>query len=149
MKTTKLLLAVTSGTALALGGLVAGPALAAQQPQPLQCEGHQITVRVNENNSKEHGGWGAAIMIDGGTGVIDPTSFNGSMYDETAGQEVFSFEQMKGNGNGNHNQLTISCSDTTVATLADYLEPGNEVPPGMSVDDVVDFSLSVTAVVRS
>lgn len=148
MKTKKLLLAAASGTTLALSGLGAGPALAAQQPQPLQCDGHQITVRVNENNSKENGGWGAAILTDGGSGVLDPTSFSGSMYDETAGQEVFSFEQSKGGGNANHNQQTISCSDTTVATLGDFLDPGDEVPPGMSVDDVVDFSISVTAVVR-
>jgi hypothetical protein len=148
MKTTTLLLAATSGTMLALSGMVAGPALAAQQPQPLQCDGHQITVRVNQNNSKENGGWGAAVVIDGGSGVLVPTSFSGSLYDETTRQVIFSFEQMKGNGNGNHNQQTISCSDTTVATLGDFLEPGDQVPPGTSVDDVVDFSIAVTAVVH-
>jgi hypothetical protein len=149
MKTTKLLLAAASVSTLALGGLVASPALAAQQPQPLQCDGHQITVRVNQNNSQDHGGWGAAVLIDGGSGVLVPTSFNGSFYDETAGQEIFSFEQVKGDGNANHNQQTISCSDTTVGTLGSFLEPGDEVPPGMSADDVVEMSISVTAVARS
>jgi len=149
MKTTKLLLAAASVTTFALGGSVAGPALAAQQPQPLQCGGHQITVRVNENNSKDHGGWGAAVLIDGGSGVLVPTSFTGSLYDETVGQEIFSFEQLKGGGNANHNQQTISCSDTTVGTLGSFLEPGDEVPPGMSADDVVEMSISVTAVARS
>lgn len=148
MKTTTLLFAAASGTMLALSGLVAGPTLAAQQPQPLQCDGHQITVRVNQNNGGENGGWSAGVLIDGGSGVLVPTSFSGSLYDETTGQEVFSFEQLKGNGNGNHNQQTISCSDTTVATLGDFLEPGDELPPGTSVDDVVDFTIGVTAVAR-
>jgi hypothetical protein len=149
MNTTRLLLAAASGTTLALGGLVASPALAAQQVQPLQCDGHQITVRVNEDNSSDHGGWSAAVVIDGGSGVLVPTSFSGSAYDDTAGQEIFSFAESKGNGNGNHNQQTISCSDTTVGTLGSLLEPGDEVPPGMSADDIVEFTINVTAVVRS
>jgi len=148
MKATRLLLAAASGTTLALGGMVGSPALAAQQLQPLECDGHQITVRVNQDNSSDHGGWSAGVVIDGGSGVLVPTSFSGSAYDETAGQEIFSFQQFKGNGNGNHNQQTISCSDTTVGTLGSMLDPGEELPPGMSVDDVVDFTINVTAVVQ-
>ena len=148
MFTKKRVLALVAGTGLTVSGLGATPALAAQQPQPLDCAGHQITVRVNQNNSKENGGWNAAIITDGGSGVLDPTSFSGSAYDEALGQEIFSFAEVKGNGNANHTQDTVTCTDTTTMPLEYFLEPGDEVPPGASLDDPVDFSITVTAVVR-
>lgn len=143
------LLAAVCVPGLALGGLVASPALAAQTPQTLQCDGHQVTVATNTNNSSDHGGWSAATIISGGSGVLVPTAFSGSFYDETTSTQLFSFTQVKGYGNGNHNQPTITCVQTTTSTLGEAIDPGEELPPGTSADDVVTMTITVTAVQHS
>jgi hypothetical protein len=51
--------AVTIAAGAGLAGL-AGPAHAAQSTLPITCDnGEHLTVRVNTNNSSEHGGWGS------------------------------------------------------------------------------------------
>jgi hypothetical protein len=147
MNRNKILIAAVCGPCLALGGTVVTPALAAQpQPMTLQCDGHDLSVRVNNNNSKEHGGWGAAVVIDGGAGVIVPTYFSGQAIDVTLGTELFSFTQTKGDGNGNHAQATINCTTTQTMSLGDFVDSPDQIPPGASPDDVVSFTITVEAV---
>ena len=79
-----------------LAGL-AGPAHAAQSMQTLSCGGQELTVRVNVNKSP-NGSWSAAQIVAGGPGHLIPTEFTGSLYDETLGQTLFAFNQVKGGG---------------------------------------------------
>ena len=126
--------------------LVAPAANAAQGLQPLTCDGHDIVVRTPDNNSSDHGGWSSARIVEGGSGTLVPTSFAGGAYDNDADMQLFSFSQVSGGGHGHNQQATITCTQTTTATLRDLLEPGDEVPPGASLDDEVTFTLTVTAI---
>ena len=149
MTKSKAVLGVVAGVGLALSGLAASPAMAAPQTQPLNCAGHQLTVRIGENHSGDHGGWGAGVIVEGGSGVLVPTSFSGSAYDVTADQAMFSFSQDKGNGNANHNLQTVTCWDVETMPLSAFVQPGDQLPPWASLDDTVTFTLTVTAAVRS
>ncbi|MDT4912636.1 MAG: hypothetical protein QOC66_1764 [Pseudonocardiales bacterium] len=139
--------AAVAGLALVGGAAVAAaPASAAQTMQPLRCDGQQLTVRVNDNHSSDHGGWGAAIVVSGGSGHLIPTSFSGSLYDVTTETTIFTFSQVKGGGHANRHQPTVTCADSETLTLGEFAEPGDTLPPGTSTDDVVVFTISVTAV---
>jgi hypothetical protein len=139
--------AAVAGLTMVGGALVAAqPASAAQSTQPFLCDGQQLTLRTNNNNSSDHGGWGAGIVVDGGTGHLIPTAFSGSLYDVTTDTIVFDFNQVKGGGHANANQQTISCSAEFGSTLGDFAGPGNPLPPGTSASDVVVFTIDVTAV---
>ncbi len=143
--------AAATAVTLAAGAgvaVLAVPAHAAQTTETVTCDGQDITVRVNINKSPS-GGWGAAQIVSGGTGHLVPTSFSGSLYDETTGQTLFTFNQVKADGNANHNQPTITCTQSETGTLGDSLEPGDTPPPGTSASDEVTFNLTVTAVRHS
>ena len=88
-------LLVAAGTAFA-----AFPASAKQQLQTLTCNGHQVTVRANSNHSSQHGGWGSAKIVSGGSGVGSPIEFSGQLVDTTLmpNQTVFTFDTKKGSG---------------------------------------------------
>jgi hypothetical protein len=133
--------------ACAAGALLAAPAAsAAQTTQTLTCDGQQVVIRTNDNNSSDMGGWSAAQIVSGGSGTLIPTSFSFAAYDVTTEQQLFSFTAPKGGGEANHNQQTMTCVQTETATLADLLEPGDEVPPGASLTDVVTATFTATAV---
>ena len=137
--------AVVAALACSVGGLaLAAPAQAAQSEQMLTCDGHQLTIRTPDNNSSDMGGWSAAQVS--GDGHLIPTTFAGSLYDVTVGQVVFQFSETKGAGNGNHNQQTVSCTQETSGTLADFVGPGDELPPGTALTDEVTFTITATAV---
>ncbi len=140
--------AVTIAAGAGLAGL-AGPAHAAQTTMPLTCAGQQLTVRVNTNHSSEHGGWGVGQVVAGGTGHLVPTAFSGSLVDNAINQTLFTFAQAKGGGNANHNQPTITCTQSETGVLGDFLNPGDTPPPGTSVSDPVTFTLTVIAVPHS
>jgi hypothetical protein len=140
--------AVTIAAGAGLAGL-AGPAHAAQSTMPITCGGQQLTVRVNTNHSSEHGGWGVGQVVAGGTGHLVPTAFSGSLVDNAINQTLFTFAQAKGGGNANHNQQTITCTQSETGVLGDFLNPGDTPPPGTSVSDPVTFTLTVTAVRHS
>ena len=132
------------------GSVLGAPAAtAAQGLQPLNCDGQDIVVRVPDNHSSDHGGWNAAQVVEGGSGTLIPTSFGFSAYDETTDQEIFSAVQPGGGGHSHNQQQTVTCTQVSTDTLGDLLEPGDEVPPGASLSDVVTFSLTVTAVWQS
>ena len=142
--------AVTIAAGAGLAGL-AGPAHAAQTTIPVACNnGEQLTVRVNTNNSSEHGGWGVGQIVAGGTGHLVPTEISGSLVDNVVHQTLFTFDQAKGGGNANHNQPTVTCtaSDDT-GTLGDFLNPRDTLPTGTSLTDSVTFTLTVIAVRHS
>lgn len=147
-RTKRLLLGAAAGVSLAMSGLAAAPALAAPQLQPLQCDGQTLTIRTPTSNSGDSGGWSAGIVVEGGTGHLIPTSFDFSAYDTTAGLPLFAGDQVKGLGQGNHNQPTVTCTQVETATLADFTGPGDELPPGTSLTDTVQLTLVATAVTK-
>jgi hypothetical protein len=145
MKVNRKIALLSALTLPAAGLFAAAPANAAQSIQEVDCQGLQVIVRTNNNNSSDHGGWGAAQVVNF-KGHLIPTSFNGSLYDETTQSEIFSFSQDKGNGNANQNQPTINCIVDQEGTLADFLGPGDVPPPNTSPSDIVEFTIYVTGV---
>lgn len=144
-KSTCIGMAGLAGIAGAL--LIGSPAAqAAPSTQQLTCAGQQLTVRTNNNNSSEMGGWSAAQVVSGGSGTLIPTTFDFSAYDVTVQQSIFEGLSVKGAGNANHNQPTVTCTQIETATLADLLEPGDQLPPGASLSDQVTVTLTATAV---
>jgi hypothetical protein len=150
---------VAAATAAGIGGgviVAASPAGATQALQQLSCSnGATLTIRGNNNNSSDMGGWSAAQILDGGSGHLVPTSFSGSAVDTTANVVLFSFSQTKGNGNANQNQQPIiTCGQQGTMTLADLIAqngppPGGQLPPGTSLDDTVVQTFAATAVQHS
>jgi hypothetical protein len=147
-RSTAAVAALTIAAGAGLAGL-AGPAHAAQSTMPLTCDGQQLTVRVNTNHSSENGGWGVGQIVAGGTGHLVPTAFSGSLVDNAINQTLFTFAQAKDGGNANHNQPTVTCTQSETGVLGDFLNPGDTPPPGTSVTDPVTFTLTVTAVQHS
>ena len=141
--------AVTIAAGAGLAGL-AGPAHAAQSTVPVACNnGEQLTVRVNTNHSSQNGGWGVGQVVAGGTGHLVPTEISGSLFDNVIQQTLFTFDQAKGGGNANHNQPTVTCTQSQTGVLSDFLNPGDTQPPGTTPNDPVTFTLTVTAVPHS
>jgi hypothetical protein len=97
-------------------------------------------------NKSPNGGWSAAQIVAGGTGHLVPTEFTGSLYDETLGQTLFTFDQVKGGGNANHNQPAVTCTHSESVKFGESLGPGETLPPGTSAEDDVTFTLTVTAI---
>jgi hypothetical protein len=138
-------LVALTGTA---GALLIGAATAqaAQSAQPITCDGQQLMIRTNDNHSSEMGGWSAAQVVSGGSGTLIPTTFTFGAYDDTTQQQLFVGEALKGAGNANHNQQTVTCTQVQTDTLANLMEPGDQLPPGASLDDQVTVTFAVTAV---
>ena len=148
-RSTAAVAALTIAAGAGLAGL-AGPAHAAQTTIPITCNnGEQLTVRVNTNHSSDHGGWGVGQVVVGGTGHLVPTEVSGSLVDNAINQTLFTFDQAKGGGNANHNQPTITCTQSETGVLGDFLNPGETPPPGTSVSDPVTFNLTVIVVRHS
>ena len=97
-------------------------------------------------NKSPNGSWSAAQIVSGGTGHLVPTEFTGSLYDETLGQTLLTFDQVKGGGNANHNQPTLTCPHSESGKLGEPLGPGETLPPGTSAEDDVTLTLTVTAI---
>jgi hypothetical protein len=134
-------------SALLVGASTAQAAQGGLQDQSLSCDnGQELTVLTNVNNSSDMGGWQAVKIVSGGSGRLIPTAFEFSAYDDTIQAPIFDGTQLKGGGNGLHNQTTITCSDSEHATLGDLLQPGDEIPPGASLTDQVTFTITATAV---
>jgi len=131
--------AVTVAAAFA----AAAPASAAQQPQDLTCTGlGPITVSTPTENSSDNGGWSVGQITAGGTGHLIPTSFQFTATDN--GAPLFQGTQLKGQGHANANQSTVTCTQTQTASAYDFF--GGQVPQGIGPDDVIVFTITVTAV---
>ncbi len=137
------IIAAVAGGAILTG---AAPAGAAPHLETVTCGGQDLSIRVADNHSSDNGGWGAVQIVAGGSGTLIPVSFSGTAVDTTIGQTIFTFDSAKGDGNANHNQSTVTCTQTLTATLADFLEPGEQPPPGTSLTDQVVFTLTATVV---
>jgi hypothetical protein len=124
----------------------ASPAFAARSPLTLVCNGQQVTVLVNNNHSSQNGGWGSAHIVSGGSGTGSPVAFSGQLVDTTADQTLLTFNSAKGKGNAEHNQQSISCTQTLTGTVGDFVPPDMLLPPGVSLGDQATFNLSVTVV---
>ena len=105
--------------------------------------------RAGQYQSQQPGGWGVGQVVAGGTGHLVPTAFSGSLVDNAVNQTLFTFDQVKGGGNANHNQPTITCTQSETGVLGDFLNPGDTLPPGTSPTDSVTFTLTVIAVRHS
>jgi hypothetical protein len=148
MKIHTLLALAAAGVCTAGMVVFAAPASAAQSELTLNCTGlGMVTVATNNNNSSEHGGWGAAQTVNiPGHGIA--TSFSGTITDLVTGTSV-SFTQVKGNGNANQNttgQPTM-CSQTITGTVVDFT--GGFIPPGMSGSDPATFMLTVGVIYKA
>ena len=147
-RTTAALAAVTLAAGAGVAA-VAGTAHAAQTTLPITCDGQQLAVRVNTSHSSANGGWAVAQIVDGGTGHLVPTAFSNSLHDDTTNQTLVTFDRVKGGGNANHNQPTVTCTLSETGPLGDFLNPGDTPPPGTSVSGSVTFTLPVTAIRHS
>jgi hypothetical protein len=145
-KSTAALAAITITVGAGIVGL-AGRADAKQTTLPLTCDGQQFTVRVNSSNSGPNGGWSVGQIVDGGTGHGIPTEVSGTVVDTMHPQTQFTFEQLKGRGNANHNQPTIKCTTEPLSgILRDFIDPGTPLPPDISLDDPATLTITVTVV---
>jgi hypothetical protein len=134
--------------AAASGAFAALAASAKQHPQPLTCNEHPVTARVNTNHSSQRGGWGSGKIVSGGSGVGSPISISGQVLDTTLmpNQIVFSFNSKKGSGKAEHNQQTVTCTQMTTGKVSDFVPPGAQLPPGAALTDNATFTLTVIVV---
>ncbi len=143
------LVAAAAGTvpAAAAPSYDQNPAGNGQSVQPFSCDGlGDLMIRTNNSHSSDSGGWSSAKIVSGAGGTLIPVSFTFSAYDVTTGTDLFSFTQVKGGGNANQQQMTYHCYQTMTGTLADLMEPGDEVPPGADPTDMVTATFSAEAV---
>jgi len=138
-----------SGTVLALTaplGLVGlAPSYAGQTTDHVVCSGQNLTLRVNESNSSEHGGWGAVQVIAGGTGHLIPIAFSGTATDVTIHRVIFSFEGPKGGGHP-ASEGAESCVLHLDGTIADFYGPDEPLPAGVALTDVVSFDITALVI---
>ena len=137
------LVAVVGVAVVAVGVGSAAP----PQPQSFNCNGLGDIEILTAPAYGADQNWGAARIV--GTGHLIPVAFEFSAFDTTAGVPIFdSGTIVKGGGNANHNLLTTNCSQTQSGPLSEFLEPGDELPPGTSLDDNVTVTFSATAIVK-
>jgi hypothetical protein len=140
---------VAAASACAAALVMVGSAVAAPpEPQTLTCDGiGDVDFLVGPANGSDQS-FGAARIIGGGH--LIPVSFQFSAYDVTADMSLFDSGLIeKGHGNGNMNQSTIGCTSTETATLADFLEPGEDVPPGADLTDTVTFTIVANVIPKT
>ena len=129
------------GTIAALSAVtaLAGPASAARTTDTIVCGGETLTLTVTSTNSDNAPAWGVGT-ISGGSHLI-PTSFSFTATDLNTGDVLFSDTQAKGNGNGQHNQTSITCIGVPERATA-----GELGIPGVDPSHVIEFDFTVTAV---
>lgn len=138
----------SSLTAAALALPVAPASAAAPSTQDIVCAGQTLTIRTNNSNSGDNGGFSAAQIVSEGGGHLIPLSFTFSAYDVTTSTALFSDTQVKGNGHANQNQATTTCTKTFTGTLADLLQPGDTAPAGVALTDVVTATFTAVVVAK-
>jgi hypothetical protein len=133
---------VAAATVASFALVAANVGSAGRAQQTFNCDGlGDITFTVTTTNNEHSVAWGVGT-ISGGTHLI-PTSFNFSAVDLTTGETLFSDSQTKGNGQGQHNQPTITCTSPPETATA-----GELGIPGVDPTDVVEFSFSATVVYK-
>ena len=127
---------------------VAGPAVAAQEEFVLTCGEETVTLRANESNSAENGGWSVAQIRSEGGGHLIPVRFAGTFENVTQAVVYDEFAVDKGRGNANRNQATVTCTETFAGVWEEFAEDGDELPPGAVATDTFRWTFTVTAVQR-
>lgn len=143
----RILAAFVALSAAALIAAGAGSA-SAPQPQPLSCGGlGDLQILTPPANGADQN-WGSARVV--GDGHLTPVAFRFSAFDNTVGAPLFDSGLVtKAGGNANHNQSTTICTQEQTGTLADFLEPGDEVPPPpFALTDSVTFTVWASAVAK-
>ena len=133
-----------------LGTIAAGtaaPAAAAQSTDTLDCSGHQVTIRINDSNSSEHGGWASVQIVEGGSGHFTPVRFTGTLTDTTADIVLGDFDSERGRGNVPPSKTVMQCTTTIVAPVSEFVENLQTLPPGTALDDTAE--LAITAYVTT
>lgn len=138
--TTRTILTAIAGIGMAAATMV--PAAAAQSTETLDCAGHELTIRVNDSNSSERGGWGAVQVLEGGSGHLNPVRFSGVLTDTTAGVELGEFSTERGNGHVPKSKTVTACTTSFEATVAEFVDDLETLPPGVAPDDAVLFTLT-------
>ena len=129
---------------VAAGALVAtGVSSAAREQQVLTCTGGlgTITVTVTTTTNDHSVAWGVGTVSSSLHGI--PVSFSGTATDLTTGTVLESFVQAKGQGNGMHNQPTVTCTGPPETDTA-----GDLGIPGVDPGDVIQFTFSAQVVLR-
>jgi len=128
------------------GLLAAGVGSAAREETVLQCENGQTVTVLTATTGGEADAFGVGQIVGGG-GHLIPTGFSGSLVDVDKPElgELFSFSQLKGNGNANRNQATVSCSFGDSGLAADFFGP-DPLPEGVDPTDVVAFTFTVSVI---
>lgn len=142
-------LAATGAVASMGGGLLlAAPhASAAQSTQQIQCGADTYTIRTNNNNSSDMGGWSAAQVVGqpGAHGI--PVTFSGTAVDTRTGATIFGFDQAKGGGHANQNQPVTSCTQMFSGTF-DQISGGSTPPPGVLPTDTINMTINIGVVIK-
>lgn len=143
---TRRVAALASACAATAGAVVmATPAHAAQSTQMITCGDTNYTIRTNNNNSSDMGGWGAAQVV-GASGHGVPTSFSGVAVDSNTQAVLGQFSSVKGLGNANHNQATTTCTQTYSGSASDLFGPN--LPPGVTPDEPVTMTITIQVVIK-
>jgi len=138
---------LTTVAGLGLAAATAVPAGAAQSTDTLDCAGHQLTIRVNDSNSSERGGWASVQVLEGGSGHLTPVRFSGVLTDTTADIVLGEFNAERGSGHVPTSKTVTQCTTSIDATVADFVENLETLPEGAALED--DASLALTAYVTT
>jgi hypothetical protein len=115
---------------------------AGREQQTLTCGGlGTITVTVTTTTNDHSVAWGVGTVSNRLHGI--PVSFSGTATDLTTGTVLDSFSQAKGNGNGLHNQQTVTCTSPPETATA-----GELGIPGVDPNDVIEFDFSAQVVLK-
>jgi hypothetical protein len=113
--------------------------------ETVQCDGQTLTILTQPSSGDN---WGAVQVV--GDGTLIPLAFEFTLYDVTKDMVVFTDSVAKGSGSapaGLEGSVT-TCTLTETALLSEFLEPGEEPPPGTDLTDVVTFTLTATVILR-
>jgi hypothetical protein len=134
-----LAVAAVATTALA----VAGAGNAGRQEITIHCSSlATIAVTVTQTTNDHGVAWGVGTVSAGVHGI--PVSFTVTVTDLTTNTVLDSFGQAKGQGNGMHNEPTITCTEDPETATA-----GELGIPGVNPADVIQFAFSAQVVLKS
>lgn len=122
---------------------VAGVSNAGRQQQVLTCGGGigTVTVTVTSTTNNHSVAWGTGKVSTSLHGI--PVSFTFSATDVTTHTLLNTFTQAKGNGNGMHNQPTVTCTEAPQFATA-----GDVGIPGVNPTDTIEFDFAAQVVLK-
>lgn len=122
--------------------VAANVANAGREQQTLTCTGlGTITVTVTTTTNDHSVAWGVGTVSSSLHGI--PVSFSGTITDLTTNTVLDTFFQAKGNGNGMHNQPTITCTSPPETATA-----GELGIPGLNPTDMIEFDFTAQVVLK-